>query len=138
MVFRKHLTFPTQGHGDMLDLSESLLRVVEQSGIKVGLVHVFHVGSTAAIGAIEYEPGLRADLPQQLDRLIPPSSEYGHERTWHDGNAHSHMQATLLGPGFSVPVEGGSLVLGTWQQVVLLECDTRPRERTVMVTVMGE
>ncbi|HEU5116631.1 MAG TPA: secondary thiamine-phosphate synthase enzyme YjbQ, partial [Isosphaeraceae bacterium] len=106
--------------------------------VRVGLVHVFHVGSTAALGAIEFEPGLRADLPEQLDRLIPPSSEYGHERTWHDGNAHSHLQATLLGAGFSIPVEGGSLVLGTWQQVILLECDTRPRERTVVVTVMGE
>lgn len=138
MVFRKHLKFSTQGHGDMLDLSEPLLRVVEKSGVKVGLAHVFHVGSTAALGAIEFEPGLRADLPEQLDRLVPPSPDYGHERTWHDGNAHSHLQATLLGAGFSVPVEGGSLVLGTWQQVVLLECDTRPRERTVVVTVMGE
>ena len=138
MVFRKHLKFPTQGHGDMLDLSEPLLRVVENSGIQVGVVHVFHVGSTAALGAIEFEPGLRADLPQQLDRLIPPSADYGHEHAWHDGNAHSHLQATMLGSAFSVPVEGGSLVLGTWQQVVLLECDTRPRERTVVVTVMGE
>ena len=102
------------------------------------MAQVFAVGSTAAVGAIEFEPGLQRDLPELLDRLIPPSRQYGHEQTWHDGNGHSHLQATLLGPSLSVPVADGQLVLGTWQQVFHLECDVRPRQRTVVVTVIGE
>jgi hypothetical protein len=89
-------------------------------------------------GAIEFEPGLQRDLPELLDRLMPPSRDYGHEQTWHDGNGHSHLQATLLGPSLSVPVTSGKLHLGTWQQIVHVECDTRPRERTIVVTVLGE
>ena len=112
--------------------------MVVQSQIKVGLAHLFHVGSTAALGAIEFEPGLIKDLPETLDRLIPPSRDYGHEQAWHDGNGHSHLQATLLGPSLTVPVTDNALVLGTWQQIILLECDVRPRHRTVVVTVMGE
>jgi secondary thiamine-phosphate synthase enzyme len=138
MVFRKHLRLETRGHGDVQDLSEAVLRVVENSGIRTGLAHVFHSGSTAAIGAIEFEPGLAQDLPEMLDRLVPPSQEYAHEKAWHDGNGHSHLQATILGPSLMLPVEGGAPVLGTWQQVVLVECDVRPRERTIIVTVMGE
>jgi secondary thiamine-phosphate synthase enzyme len=138
MVLQKQLTLRTRGHGDMHDLTDEVARVVGQSGVKTGLVHVFHIGSTGAIGAIEFEPGLKKDLPQLLDRLIPPGTHYGHEQTWHDGNGHSHLQATLLGPSLTVPVSGGRPVLGTWQQIILLECDVRPRERTVVVTVMGE
>jgi secondary thiamine-phosphate synthase enzyme len=138
MVFRKHLKFQTSGHGDMRDLSEDVLRVVEQSGARCGVAHVFVVGSTGAVGTIEFEPGLQKDLPTVLDRLIPPGRGYGHEQAWHDGNAHSHLQATLLGPSLAVPIENGSLVLGTWQQVIFLECDNRPRERTLIVTVMGQ
>jgi secondary thiamine-phosphate synthase enzyme len=87
---------------------------------------------------IEFEPGLQRDLPEMLDRLIPPSRSYGHEQAWHDGNGHSHLQATLLGPSLSIPVASGQPVLGTWQQIIHLECDVRPRQRTVVVTVMGE
>jgi secondary thiamine-phosphate synthase enzyme len=137
MVFRKHIRIETRGHGDVHDLSDAILRVVEGSGVRDGLAHVFHVGSTAALGAIEFEPGLARDLPALLDRLMPPGPDYAHDAAWHDGNAHSHLQATMLGPSLTVPVEGGALVLGTWQQVVLVECDLRPRERTVVVTVMG-
>ena len=138
MVFQEQLTVSTAGHGDMHDLTEQVNRLVKQSGVRTGIAHVFAVGSTAAVGAIEFEPGLRRDLPEQLDRLLPPSRHYGHEQTWHDGNGHSHLQATLLGPSLAVPVADGQLVLGTWQQVVHLECDTRPRERTVVLTVLGE
>src|SRR5262249_1257299 len=112
--------------------------MVGQSGVETGVVHLFVVGSTAALGSIEFEPGLCADLPDLLHRLIPPSPDYGHEQAWHDGNAHSHLQSTLLGPSLSIPVSGGCLVLGSWQQIILLECDTRPRERTIVVTVLGE
>src|SRR5262249_61628570 len=103
-----------------------------------GLVQVFVVGSTAAVGTIEFEPGLRKDLPELLNRLIPAGRHYGHEQTWHDGNAHSHLQATLLGPSLTVPVAESRPVLGTWQQIIYLECDNRPRDRTIMVTVIGE
>ena len=99
---------------------------------------VFVIGSTAAVGAIELEPGLARDLPELFDRLVPPSRGYGHEQAWHDGNGHSHLQATWLGPSITVPVSGGKLVLGTWQQLFLLECDVKPRRRAVVVTEMGE
>jgi secondary thiamine-phosphate synthase enzyme len=138
MVFQQELTLHTRGHRHLHDLTEQVQRIVGQSGIRAGIVHVFTVGSTAAVGAIEFEPGLQKDLPEMLDRLIPPSREYGHEQTWHDGNGHSHLQATLLGPSLTVPIRDGKLVLGTWQQVIHLECDIRPRERTVVVTVLGE
>ncbi|HXG10265.1 MAG TPA: secondary thiamine-phosphate synthase enzyme YjbQ [Gemmataceae bacterium] len=138
MVFQKQLTIRTRGHGDMHDLTEQVGRIVEQSGVRAGLVNVFHVGSTGAIGTIEFEPGLKKDLPQLLDRLIPPGAHYAHEQTWHDGNGHSHLQATLLGPSLTVPLSDGRLVLGTWQQIIHLECDVRPRERTIVVTVLGE
>jgi secondary thiamine-phosphate synthase enzyme len=138
MVFQKQLTFQTHGHRDLRDLTEDVGRVVAESRVRTGVVHVFTVGSTAAVGTIEFEPGLRRDLPELLDRLMPPSRDYGHEQAWHDGNGHSHLQATLLGPSLTVPVSGGRPVLGTWQQVFHLECDVRPRERTVVITVLGE
>ena len=138
MVVQKRLTVQTRGPGDSHDLTEKLQAIVADSGIATGLAHVFNLGSTAAIGTIEFEPGLQRDLPELLARLIPPSRNYGHEQTWHDGNGHSHLQATLLGQGLTVPVSGGRLALGTWQQVFLLECDTRARRREVVVTVLGE
>ena len=122
----------------MHNLTEDVTRIVSESGVRAGLVHIFNVGSTGAIGMIEFEPGLQQDLPALLDKLIPPSRNYGHEQAWHDGNGHSHLQATLLGPSLTVPIKDGSLVLGTWQQVIHLECDIKPRRRTIAVTVMGE
>jgi secondary thiamine-phosphate synthase enzyme len=112
--------------------------MVANSGIGTGIVQVFHLGSTAAIGIVEFEPGLQKDIPELLDRLIPPSRNYGHEQTWHDGNGHSHLQATWLGQGVTVPVKDGQLWLGTWQQIFLLECDIHARDRTVAVTLVGE
>src|SRR6185503_374790 len=101
MAHRESLKLQTNGHGHMVDLTRSIEEVVARSGIGVGLANIFVVGSTAAIGAIEFEPGLQRDLPEMLDRLIPPSRSYGHEQTWHDGNGHSHLQATLLGPSLT-------------------------------------
>ena len=121
----------------MNDITDGVASVVRASGVRVGTAHVFNVGSTGAVGMIEFEPGLQGDLPEVLDRLIPPSRSYGHERAWHDGNGHSHLQATMLGPSVTVPVAEGRPVLGTWQQSFHLECDTRPRSRTIVVTVMG-
>ena len=122
----------------MHDLTEQVAAIVDASGIKTGIVTVCNVGSTAAIGAIEFEPGLVEDLPMILDRLIPAGRDYGHEEAWHDGNGHSHLQATLLGPSLTVPVADGRLVLGTWQQIFHLECDNRGRQRQLMVTVIGD
>ena len=138
MVVQKQISLNTTSHGQMTDITAEVNSIVGESGVTVGLAHIFNVGSTGAIGAIEFEPGLQRDLPELLDRLMPPSLDYGHEQTWHDGNGHSHLQATLLGPSLTVPVRDGSLVLGTWQQIIHLECDVRPHDRKLMVTVLGE
>ena len=138
MAYQDQFSVGTSGHGDMHDLTGHVGRVVEEAGIQTGIVHVFNVGSTAAIGTIEFEPGLQQDLPGILNELIPPSEAYGHEQAWHDGNGHSHLQATWLGPALTVPVRDGQLVLGTWQQIFHLECDVKPRQREIVVTVMGE
>jgi len=138
MVCQEQVRVETRGHRDMQDLTDDVVRIVSASGIRTGLVNVFNTGSTAAIGTIEFEPGLQRDLPEVLDRLLPPSNDYGHEQRWHDGNGHSHLQATLLGPSATIPVTNGRPALGAWQQVVLLECDIRPRNRTVVITVIGE
>ena len=138
MVFQEQLRQCTRGHDDMHDLTEKVSEAVARSSIRTGVAHVTHLGSTGAVGLIEFEPGLRKDLPQLLDRLMPPSRDYAHEQTWHDGNGHSHLQATLLGQSLTIPVADGRLLLGTWQQIFLLECDTRSRDRTIVVTVIGE
>ena len=138
MTYQQEISITSNGHGDMHDLTEEVGAVVRCSTIETGVVHLFQVGSTAAIGTIEFEPGLERDLPAILDQLIPPSRAYGHEKAWHDGNGHSHLQATMVGPSLTVPVAKGKLVLGTWQQIFHIECDVRGRRRTVMVTVMGD
>jgi len=138
MVYQKEIQVDTTRHGEMHNLTDAVTSIVSESRIKSGIVQVFNVGSTGAVGTVEIEPGLERDLPETLDRLMPPSRDYGHEQAWHDGNGHSHLQATLLGPSLTVPVVNGAPALGTWQQIFHLECDVKPRRRTVMVTVMGE
>lgn len=138
MVAQKQIEKATGGHRDMQDLTPAVTAVVRQSGITTGVAHVFVMGSTAAIGLIEFEPGMRQDLPDLLDSIARPGADYAHEQTWHDGNGHSHLQASLLGQYVTFPVVEGSPALGTWQQVFLLECDIRPRKRTIIVTVIGE
>lgn len=137
MVVQKRFSIGTSGHGHLQDITNSVASIVRGSGISIGTVHVFNIGSTGAIGTIEFEPGLQQDLPMILDRLMPPSREYGHEKAWHDGNGHSHLQATTLGPSISVPIADGAPVLGTWQQIFHLECDIKPRQREIVVTVIG-
>lgn len=138
MVHQERFTVQTRGHGDMHDITGEVSAIVSRSGIQAGIVQVFNVGSTATVGTIEFEPGLERDLPEMLDRLMPPSRDYGHEQAWHDGNGHSHLQATAMGPSLSVPVAGGRPVLGTWQQIFHLDCDVKARRREIVVTVMGE
>lgn len=138
MTYQKAISITTKGHCDMHDLTDEVASIVDRSGIRTGTVNVFNVGSTAALGTIEFEPGLEQDLPAILDKLIPPSRSYQHEQAWHDGNGHSHLQATLVGPSLTVPVAEGKLALGTWQQIFHLECDVRSRQRTIIVTANGD
>ena len=136
--YQSEILLETHRHGQMHDITAEVTDIVAQSGISTGLAHVFNMGSTGTVGLIEFEPGLEADFPEMLDRLIPPSREYGHERAWHDGNGHSHLQTSLMGSDLTIPVTDGRLRLGTWQQVFHLECDVKLRQRIVVITVMGE
>jgi secondary thiamine-phosphate synthase enzyme len=138
MVHQEELELSTQNNGDMHDLTDKVKEIVRNSQITTGIAHIFNIGSTGAIGAIEFEPGLQKDLPATLNQLIPASLEYGHEQTWHDGNGHSHLQATILGPSLTVPVCNGRLELGMWQQIFHLECDIKSRRRRIIVTIYGE
>ena len=137
MVHQERISLSTRGEKDLHDITRQVAEIIQRSGIATGIAHVFNVGSTATVGTIEFEPGLQRDLPEMLDRLIPPSRDYGHEQMWHDGNGHSHLQATMMGPSLSLPIAGGQPVLGTWQQIFHLECDVKPRRREVVVTVIG-
>jgi secondary thiamine-phosphate synthase enzyme len=132
------LEIRTKGEPDILNITEEIARAVESSKIMNGIVTIFVKGSTAALTAIEFEPGLKQDFPAMLERIAPRNIEYEHERTWHDGNGHSHVRASLIGPSLTVPIVEGKLVLGTWQQIVFLEMDTRSRVRIVVSLIMGE
>jgi secondary thiamine-phosphate synthase enzyme len=126
------------GEGDLINLTEQTTKIVEQSKIVDGIATVFISGSTAAVTTIEYEPGLKHDFPEMLSRVAPRNIEYEHDNTWHDGNGHSHVRASLIGPSLTIPFKNHRLLLGTWQQIVLIEMDTRPRRRSIITQVMGE
>lgn len=129
----------TRGHSQVIDLSREIAARLKSSRIKEGLVTVFVVGSTAGITTTEAEPGLvNHDLAAAFEKLAPKDARYIHEETWHDDNGHSHVRASLLGPSITIPLVEGKLSLGTWQQVVLIDFDTRPRDRQVILQVMGE
>ncbi len=132
------ITLETRGDGDVLDLTAQVSGVVSHSGVRSGLVAVAVVGSTAGITTIEYEPGLVADLRKAFERVAPAGVAYAHDQRWGDGNGHAHVRASLLGPSVTLPVVDGAVVLGTWQQVVLVDFDTRPRTRRVVIQVLGE
>ncbi len=131
------LRMDTPGNGHIVDLTEGIERIVRATGVERGLVTAFATGSTLAITTMEYEPGGVADLQALLDRLIPAGEDYEHNRLNHDTNAHAHLRAALIGPSESIPLVDGQLVLGTWQQVVLIDFDDRPRTRTVTVQVIS-
>ena len=128
----------TAGQGDAHDLTRVVREAVRDAGIRRGIVTVFVVGSTAGITTIEFEPGAVADFNRLFDGLAPRDADYRHHLRWGDDNGSSHVRAALLGPSVTVPVDGGDLLLGTWQQIILLEFDTRAREREVVIQVMGE
>ena len=125
----------TEGDGDVIDITAQVQSAVDESGAESGVASAFVRGSTAAIGTMEFEPGGVTDLQALLDRLVPAQGDYEHNRLNHDTNSHAHQRATLVGPSEQVPISGGRLALGTWQQLVLIDFDDRRRERTVIVTV---
>ena len=129
----------TRGDDHILDLTDEVRDVVEASGIQTGQATLMVVGSTAALSTLEYEPGLvREDVAAALEGIAPREARYAHEETWHDDNGHSHVRAFLVGPSLALPIVDGEVPLGTWQQVVLIDLDTRPRKRRVVMTLVGE
>ena len=129
----------TKGENDILDITEIVSNIVKKSNIKNGLINIFIPGSTGAVTTIEYEPGLcEHDLPEALNRIAPKNAKYMHHLRWGDDNGHSHVRASIIGPSLTIPIKNGKLLLGTWQQIVFLELDTRPRDRRIVFTVIGE
>ena len=137
-VHRSERVYATTSDTDVLDLTSEVTDAVRRSGVKEGHALVFVPGSTAAITTIEYEDGVLEDLREAVERLAPRGRPYKHDARWGDGNGYAHVRAALLGPGLTVPIAAGRLLIGTWQQIVLLDFDNRPRERKVIVQVSGE
>ena len=134
-AFSEQLRLSTKGDGDAVDLTDQVARVVQSAGVEHGTASVFVPGSTAAVTTMEHEPGGIHDLRESLERLIPTHGDYEHNRLNHDTNSHAHMRAAIVGASETVPLRDGNLRLGIWQQLVLVDFDDRPRERTVVVTV---
>jgi secondary thiamine-phosphate synthase enzyme len=137
-VITKTTRIKTRGENDMIDITGQTSKAVKESKLKDGIVTVFVSGSTAAITTIEYEPELTQDFSRMLSRIAPIDIEYEHDNTWHDGNGHSHVRASLIGPSLTIPFKDGDLILGTWQQIVLLETYTRHRERKIILQIIGQ
>ncbi|MHC4622131.1 MAG: secondary thiamine-phosphate synthase enzyme YjbQ [Planctomycetota bacterium] len=139
MVKREKIKVKTKGNCDIVNITDEVSKAIGQSDISEGAVVLFNVGSTAAITTTEYEPGLvNCDIEAAFEKIAPKNARYEHEETWQDDNGHSHVRAALLGAGLSVPVVDGRLTLGTWQQIILVDFDTRPRTRTVICQIIGE
>jgi secondary thiamine-phosphate synthase enzyme len=132
------INFATKHEGDIVDLTGHVQKAISRSSLQNGIACVFVPGATGAITTIEYEPGLLTDLPDALDRLFPRDITYQHQLRWHDGNGHSHVRASVIGPSITVPFSDKELILGTWQQIVFLELDNSARQRKVIVQMVGE
>ena len=129
----------TRGNCQCLDITSEVARCIAESGLENGIVTPFVIGSTASLTTTEFEPGLAThDIQAFFDKVLPENAYYKHEETWHDDNGHSHMRASLIGPSLTVPFVGGQMSLGTWQQIILLDFDTRPRDRVLVVQIIGE
>lgn len=138
MIDNCSLEIPTHGNGDTIDITPRLSAALSESKIQNGIVNIFVLGSTASITTIEYEPNLVDDFKDLMDRIAPEKRTYRHDDTWGDKNGHAHVRASLLGPSLTVPCRDGILALGTWQQIVLVDFDNRPRKREILVQIMGE
>jgi secondary thiamine-phosphate synthase enzyme len=137
ICFDRCIKVPTDHGIDIVDITFHLEEAARDSGIKTGSLHATNIGSTGSLTTIEFEPGVVADLAKSINELAPPGRDYEHERAWADGNGHSHVQAALLGPSVVVPVRGGRCCLGTWQQVVVINHDIKPRTRKIELTIIG-
>lgn len=137
MILTRYIEFKTHV-GDIIDITDRVSVAVHESELRAGIATVFVPGATGAVTTIEYEPGLIEDMKNALERLAPEGIDYAHDLRWHDGNGHSHIRASILGPSLAVPFSQGRLMLGTWQQIVFLEMDNRPRQRRIIVQIMGE
>ena len=138
MVVTKKISLSTRGECDIIDITPQVAEQVSQSGVESGLVTIFVAGSTAGVTTIEFEPGLVSDLKAMWQRIAPKGIPYDHDRRWGDGNGYSHVRASLLGTSLTVPVSKRGLALGTWQQIVLVDFDNRPRSREVILQIMGD
>jgi secondary thiamine-phosphate synthase enzyme len=139
MVITKKIQVHTKGNCDIIDITPQAAEMAAESGVSNGTITLFNVGSTAGITTTEYEPGLvKHDIKAAFERIAPADARYEHEETWHDDNGHAHVQASLLGPSLVVPIVEGKLALGTWQQIILVDFDTRPRTRTIVCQIIGE
>ena len=139
MVETQELNIKTKGNCDVINITDQVVAAVTRSGLAAGTVTVFNIGSTAGITTTEYEPGLADyDLKVAFEKIAPENARYEHEETWHDDNGHAHVRATLLGPSLSIPVVDGRLTLGTWQQIILIDFDTRARTRAVICQMVGD
>lgn len=138
MIITTHIPVSTKGFTDIHDLTPRVRAALRETKLQDGTATVFVSGSTAGITTIEYEPGLLQDLPAAFEKLAPVSANYAHDNTWHDGNGYAHVRAALLGPSLVVPFAEGELLLGTWQQIVLIDFDNRPRRREIIVQFSGE
>lgn len=136
-TYHTTLSKETRGNGHTIDLTADLQQAVRESGIREGIAVLFVIGSTAALTTMEYEPGLVSDLQRALEGIAPTHASYAHEARWGDDNGHAHVRASLLGPSLTVPIVQGQATLGTWQQVVLIDFDTRPRQRRVQIQILG-
>lgn len=137
-IISRKIRFSTQGNVDIVNLTERVVRNLEETGLGKGLVNIFVAGATAGITTMEYEPGLVGDFPAVIEGLVPQKKGYLHDKTHLDSNAHSHLRASLLGPSLTVPFEKGELILGTWQQIIFVDFDNRPRKREVILQIIGE
>ena len=137
-VVTKDITLQSRGNCDIIDITSQVTKNIEKSGINSGIVTLFIVGSTAGITTIEYEPNLLSDFKNMWDRVIPQNIPYEHDRTWGDGNGHSHVRASMLGASLTIPFVDKKLTLGTWQQIVFVDFDNRPRFRKIAIQILGE
>lgn len=134
----KTIQLSTKGDTDIHDITPHIRSLLHESGMTEGQVTVFVPGATAGISVVEYEPGLLQDIPEMLEKIAPSGEVYQHNETWHDGNGHSHLRATLIKPSLTIPFVDRTMTLGTWQQVILLDFDNRPRQREVVVQLLGK
>jgi secondary thiamine-phosphate synthase enzyme len=137
-IITGYITFDTRGHSDIIDITQNVNQELKRSGLKNGSVLIFVPGATGALTTIEYEPGLVSDLQDALERIAPQGLEYAHNLKWGDGNGHSHVRASLMSPGLTVPFVDGKMTLGTWQQIIFIDLDNRSRSRKLVVQMTGK